>query len=166
HNMGTRLSNARLRGLYRLSLRRTARVAMGGAQVHGRFTADGTVDPARAVTVLNGIPVGRFRPDDARRRAARAQLGIADEAPVVGSVGRLVELKNQRMLIACMPALLEAHPGTRLVLVGDGPLLAGLRACAQSFDVLDQVVFAGAHDDVAALLPALDVFALPSRTEG
>src|SRR5690606_3028853 len=97
---------------------------------------------------------------------ARAQLGIADEAPVVGSVGRLVELKNQRMLIACMPALLEAHPGTRLVLVGDGPLLAGLRACAQSFDVLDQVVFAGAHDDVAALLPALDVFALPSRTEG
>lgn len=166
HNMGTRLSNARLRGLYRLSLRRTARVAMVGAQVHGRFTADGIVDPARAVTVLNGIPVGRFSPGEARRRAARAQLGIAEDAPVVGSVGRLVELKNHRLLIACMPALLAAHPTARLVLVGDGPLLAELRAYAQSLGVAAQVVFAGAHDDVAALLPALDIFALPSRTEG
>ena len=166
HNMGTRLSNARLRGLYRLSLRRTARVAMVGAQVHGRFTADGIVDPAQAVTVLNGIPVGRFRPDDARRHAARAQLGIDPDAPVVGSVGRLVELKNQRLLIACMPALLAVHPAVRLVLVGDGPLLAELRAFAQSLGVAGQVVFAGAHDDVAGLLPALDIFALPSRTEG
>src|SRR5690606_13275915 len=119
-----------------------------------------------AVSVLNGMPVGRFRPDGARRRAARARLGIADEAPVVGRVGRLVELKNQRMLIACMPALLAAHPAARLVLVGEGPLLVELRAFAQSLGVAGQVVFAGAHADVAALLPALDVFALPSRTEG
>src|SRR5690606_5156500 len=103
HNMGTRLSNARLRGLYRLSLRRTARVAMVGEQVHGRFTGDGLVDPARAVTVRNGIPVARFSSDDARRRAARAQLGIAEDAPVIGSVGRLVGLKNHHLLIACMP---------------------------------------------------------------
>lgn len=166
HNMGTRLSNARLRSLYRLSLRRTARVAMVGEQVHERFTADGIVDPAQAVTVLNGIPVGRFRPDDARRRAARAQLGIAGDAPVVGSVGRLVELKNHRLLIACMPALLAAHPATRLALIGEGPLLDELRAFAQSLGVAGQVVFAGAHADVDALLPALDIFALPSRTEG
>src|SRR5690606_35885559 len=127
---------------------------------------DGIVDPARAVTVLNGIPVGRFRPDDARRRAARTQLGLADDAPVIGSVGRLVELKNHRLLIACMPALLAVHPAVRLVLVGDGPMLAELRACAQSLGVAGHVVFAGAHDDVAGLLPALDIFALPSRTEG
>ena len=54
----------------------------------------------------------------------------------------------------------------RLVLVGDGPMLAELRASAQSLGVAGQVVFAGAHDDVAGLLPALDIFALPSRTEG
>jgi len=166
HNMGSRLSNARLRRLYRLSLRRTARVAMVGAQVHDRFVADGMVDPARAVTVLNGIPVARFAAGDSQRQEARARLGIPGDVPVIGTVGRLVELKNQRLLIGCLPQIQAAHPDARVVLVGEGPMLAELRAQAESLGVAGQVLFAGARDDIASLLPAFDIFALPSRTEG
>ena len=167
HNMGSRLSNRRLRWLYRWSLRKTAKVAMVGGQVHDRLVADGIVDAANAVTVLNGIPVQRFAdlPADQRVRA-RALLGIAQDDQVIGCVGRLVPLKNHRLLLSCLPRLLVLYPRLKVVLIGEGPLREELLAYARSLGVEAQVVFAGAHADVATLLPALDVFALPSRTEG
>ena len=167
HNMGSRLSNRRLRWLYRWSLRRTAKVAMVGGQVHDRLVADRIVDAANAVTVLNGIPVQRFAdlPADQPLRA-RALLGIAQDDQVLGCVGRLVPLKNHRLLLSCLPRLLVLHPRLKAVLIGEGPLREELLAYARSLGVEAQVVFAGAHADVATLLPALDVFALPSRTEG
>lgn len=166
HDMGMRLSNRRLRWLYRLSLLRTQRVAMVGRQVHERFVGAGYVPARRAETVLNGIPVGRFAPSPARRAAARRALGMPADVPVVGSVGRLVDLKNQRALIDALPGLAAAFPDVQLVLVGEGPLDAELRRHADASGVGGRVLFAGARPDVADLLPAFDVFALPSKTEG
>ncbi|MDH5833917.1 glycosyltransferase [Luteimonas kalidii] len=166
HNMGTRLDNRRLRLLYRWSLARTARVAMVGEQVRRRFVDDGTVSDARAVTVLNGIPVQRFGHDERARMAARERLGIPASVPLIGCVGRLVALKHHRLLIASVPALAVAQPDLRVVLVGDGPEETALRAQAASLGVADRILFTGARDDVSTLLPAFDVFALPSRTEG
>ena len=166
HNMGTRLDNRRLRLLYRWSLRHTARAAMVGEQVRRRFVDDGIVPAPLAATVLNGIPVRRFGRGADARAAARARLGIPPAAPVLGCVGRLVGLKNHRLLLGCLPQLAAAHPDVRLLLVGDGPLEATLKAEAVALGIADRVVFAGACDDVPALLPALDVFVLPSLTEG
>lgn len=166
HNMGSSLSGTRLRWLYRWSLRRTARVAMVGAQVHAHFVGSGMVRPAQAATVLNGVPVNLFRNDAAQRDEARARLGIAGDALVVGSVGRLVELKNHRLLLSCVPQLAASHPRLTVAIIGGGPLEAELRAYAAELGIADRVVFTGARDDVAALLPGLDIFALPSRTEG
>src|SRR5690606_13217439 len=53
-----------------------------------------------------------------------------------------------------------------VVLLGDGPLAETLRAQAAAAGVAGQVLMPGARDDVHALLPAFDVFALPSQTEG
>ena len=166
HDMGDRLSNRRLRWLYRLSLLRTRRVAMVGQQVHDRYVSTGMVNAGAAETVLNGIPVQRFTGSPARRLAARQAMGIAADVPVIGTVGRLVSLKNQRLLIEVLPALLASHPTLRLVLAGDGPLDSALRAQAVSLDVDGQVEFLGQRRDVADLLPGFDIFALPSLTEG
>jgi glycosyltransferase involved in cell wall biosynthesis len=125
------------------------------------------VAASKAVTVLNGIPVDRFAHTSLDQRArARAALGLSDDDLVVGCVGRLVPLKNHQLVLSCLPRLLLLHPGLKVAFIGEGPLLDDLRALAQSLGVSAQVVFAGAHADVAGLLPALDVFALPSRTEG
>lgn len=166
HNMGSRLSNRRLRTLYRWSLRKTARVAMVGRQVHDSLVDNGTVAASRAITVYNGVPVDRFDAGPAQRSHARALLGISDDELLIGCVGRLVELKNHRLLLACMPALLPDHPGLKAAFIGEGPLESDLRAFAEKLGISRQVMFLGARKDVAELLPALDVFALPSRTEG
>lgn len=166
HNMGTRLSARRLRWLYRASLKRTRAVVAVGAQVRERLVSDGTVPVELATLVRNGVPMARFGDARGRRDTARAQLGLAPESLVVGCVGRLVALKNHALVIAQLPSLLARFPALRLVLLGDGPLRDALAAQAGALGLGDRVLLAGTRPDVADLLPAFDVFALPSRTEG
>jgi len=166
HNMGTRLANRRLRWLYRLSLARTARIALVGCQVHDRLVNTGIVAPARARTVLNGVAVERFASTAESRDVARAALDIAPDELLVGCVGRLVELKNHRLLLTCAAGLVATWPRLRIALIGDGPLAGELRELAETLGIGGRVLFLGARDDVAELLPALDLFVLPSRTEG
>lgn len=163
HNMGARLSNRRLRGLYRWSLRHTARVAMVGRQVRDSLLSMGIVDASKADVVLNGVPVGRQAGD---RASARASLGIPGDALLIGCVGRLVALKNHRLVIDTFPALLASHPNLHLAVIGEGPLQGELQARIDALGLSERVHLTGARDDVPGLLPAFDVFVLPSRTEG
>lgn len=165
HNMGTRLSNRRLRWLYRASLWRTRRVAMVGTQVRDRFVGRGFVGEGKAEVVLNGIPFDRFAAAAATRASARAALGVAADALVAGCVGRLVPVKNHALLLDGLPWLRERHPRLHVVLAGDGPLDAELRAQAAALGVSDHVTI-GSRGDVAAVLPAYDVYVQPSLSEG
>jgi len=166
HDMGMRLSHARLRRLFQMSLWRTARVAMVGQQVHDRYMALGMVPPSRAETVLNGIPVARFANTPAHKGQARAKLKLSEQDLVIGCVGRLVGLKNHRLLIGLMPELLATHPTLKLVIVGYGELHEALAQQARDLGVAHAVTITGQRSDVSDLLPAFDVFALPSLTEG
>lgn len=121
------------------------------------------VAPARLHTVPNGIRLERYHPDPAARAEARAELGLGD-AWVVGTVGRIDEFKNQGMLVRALAPRLSSR--LRLVIIGDGPARAALEAEVARLPEPRWVVLAGRRMDVPRLLPALDVFALPSRSEG
>lgn len=166
HDMGMRLSNRKLRWLFTLSLMRTARVAMVGQQVHDQYLKSGLVKPDRALAVLNGIPVARFTWTPERRDHARHALGLNSGDLVLGCVGRLAALKNHAHVIDVMPALVRAHPSLKLVIVGDGPMHSALSSQVERLGLQAHVVLAGQRSNVADLLPAFDVFALPSQTEG
>lgn len=91
--------------------------------------------------------------------------GRADDAPVhVVFLGRLVERKGPRELLAAMAALPATVRPWRLTLAGRGPLLEDLRARAAAAGIADRVEFPGfvAEEDKAALLAGADVVALPS----
>ncbi len=114
--------------------------------------------------VENGVDLSAFRPDQQARGEARAELRIPKDAWVVGTVGRLVDDKNPGLLLrAALPLLGDQ---ARLLFVGDGPLAAELRALAAGHEAGRFARFLGARQDVPRLMAALDVFALPSRTEG
>lgn len=166
HDMGTRLSNRRLRWLFKWSIRRSQGVAMVGQQVHDRFIRDGYVPAHKAMTLLNAVPVEEFGVTPERRSAARLELGLDDDEIVVGCVGRLVELKNHLGLIRQWPAVLVSHPRARLVLIGEGPLRPQIEQQIHDLGLGERVLLAGIRANVSQLLPGLDVFALPSFTEG
>ena len=98
------------------------------------------------------------------RSAARAALGLDDQVPVVGTVGRIDYQKAPEHLIAAIARL--RHLDATAVWIGSGPGLAEARELVRREGLLDRFVFAGERSDVAALLPAFDVFAMASRYEG
>jgi len=132
----------------------------------GRFAA--AFGPDAALEPLPpGVDAEVFRPDPQARAALRRRYGLGD-APVVTCVSRLVARKGQDQLLRVLPQLRARVPGTRLLLVGDGPDAARLRRLADAHGVAEHVVFTGSVP--AAELPAHhaagDVFALPCRTRG
>lgn len=123
--------------------------------------------PVPVEVVAHGIDTQRLHPAGAEARAAaRRTLGLAADAPVVGTVGNFTAKKDQATLLDAAARLHGEHPGLRVVLVGSGPLEADLRARARQLGLGEAALFAGSRDDVFELLPAFDLFALSSRFEG
>jgi sugar transferase (PEP-CTERM/EpsH1 system associated) len=118
---------------------------------------------SRMHTIANGIRLDRYHPDPTVRARTRAELQLGD-AWVVGTVGRLDAYKNQSLLVRAMAPLLAR--GARLVIVGDGPTRADVEAAVKALPDPSRVVMTGRRMDVPQLMPAFDVFALSSQTEG
>jgi glycosyltransferase involved in cell wall biosynthesis len=114
-------------------------------------------------TIANGIRLDRYHPDADARAQTRVELGLGD-AWVVGTVGRLDAFKNQRLLVRAMAPLLSSH--VRLVIVGDGPARADVEAEIAKLPDPTWVVMTGRRMDVPRIMPAFDVFALSSKSEG
>jgi glycosyltransferase involved in cell wall biosynthesis len=124
--------------------------------------------PAERVRVIwNGAPLGEFAPADrARALGVRRELGLPEEAMVVGTIGRLNAQKGHTHLLDAAALLRDRLPDLRMLIVGDGDLMDGLRKQAARLHLEDRVVFAGHRTDVPDLLAALDVFCISSLYEG
>jgi len=133
-----------------------------------RFLVDSRAVPdGRVRLIYNGAPLEEFAPTGPERGLrVRASLGIPEDAPVVGSIGRLNAQKGHRFLLEAAPAVLARHPAARLLIVGDGDLMEDLRSQAGGLEASDRVLFAGHRADVPDVLAALDVFCISSLYEG
>ncbi|MCE9575110.1 MAG: glycosyltransferase [Deltaproteobacteria bacterium] len=118
----------------------------------------------KLVVIPNGIRLERFAPNPALRAAVRAELGIPDDAWVVGTVGRLDDYKNQAMLVRVMAPVLGDK--VRVVIVGDGPTRAQVEAAVAALPEPRFAHVLGRRMDVDRIVPSFDVFALTSLTEG
>ncbi len=99
--------------------------------------------------------------------AAPARLeGVGPEHVVIGTVARFVPVKGLDTLLEAARQLVRHAPGTRLLLVGDGPLLPALRARAEALGIAGAVLLPGHRPDVRPYLAAMDLFVLPSLAEG
>lgn len=116
--------------------------------------------------VPNAIELEKFAFNQGAREALRAELNIASTAFVVGHIGRFMEQKNHHFLIEVFSGLIDRHPESVLVLIGDGPLRGEIENRARELGIFDSVRFLGQRDDVAALYSTFDVFCLPSLYEG
>jgi glycogen(starch) synthase len=116
--------------------------------------------------IHNGISPRGWRPPAASVRAARAAHS-PDGAPVVVYFGRLEWEKGVHDLLAALPRVRRAFPGTRLVVAGQGRQASALVEQARKLRVRRSVDFVGHLPDrsLVALLAAADVVVLPSRYE-
>lgn len=124
----------------------------------------------RGQVVGNGVDAHRFAP--VPRADARRRFKLPDPARVLITVGGLVERKGFHRVIACLPALLKAHPDLHYLVVGgpcpEGDMTQALKDQAQALGLADRVHFLGpiSPDDLKWPLSAADVFVLSTRNEG
>lgn len=114
----------------------------------------------------NAIDLSMFRSDAVVRASMRAELGVSDDAFVVGHIGRMAPPKNHRRLLSIFRVLLDIEPRALLVLVGDGPLKDNIKMEVERLGVTERVRFLGQRPDAPRLYQAFDVFCLPSVYEG
>ena len=114
--------------------------------------------------IINGVDTERFKPQN--KSDVRASLSIPNDAVVIGSVGRLVPVKDFPTLIKGFSKLDHSSFDLRLVLVGDGTERESLEALVAGLDLQDKVTFTGRRDDVEKIVSCFDLFVLPSLSEG
>jgi glycosyltransferase involved in cell wall biosynthesis len=166
HDMGVHARTRRLDRIYRGVMPATSAVVAVCEAARAAFVERALV-PARLLSVIhNGIEPCAL-PTDAERGSARRALGLqdADRRLVVGTVGRLNTVKRIDVLVEAWRHVADARDA-HLVVVGDGPERAALESLVRSRGLERCVSFVGARMDVRNLLPAFDLFALSSDTEG
>ena len=169
---GTEVPLSRDRARRRLivkALQQTARIFAVSTSLKNHAASLG-IDEARIRVVGNGVDSQKFQP--LPKQQARSQLGLPQGAPVLISVGGLVERKGFHRVIECLPQLCRQFPGLRYLIVGgagpEGDWGERLRTQAAQLDLADNVIFLGALPSGELRLPlsAADVFVLATRNEG
>ena len=169
HGMGSAQAGSVKERLFRMSLLRTAAVAMVCERAKDHFIANGMVPRRLAHVVLNGIRVEKFTTGSRTfaRRGACLRSVCAQDAFVVGTVGRLNWAKDQALLVNSFARLHEQLPLATLVIVGSGELRRGPgSADCRPRDRGHTCCSSAIAATCPSCCPAFDIFAATSVTEG
>ena len=164
---GTRLKYKVIRRIYSPFVSRYVALS---SQIE-RYLHEGVgVQASRIARICNGVDTQRFQPRGEDRGLLEGSPFNMSNLTVLGTVGRLQAVKDQSNLLQAFALLLQWAPGQarrlRLMIVGDGPLRKNLEAQVARLGLDAHVWFAGARNDIPAVMRAMDVFVLPSRAEG
>lgn len=161
------LKSARLRLASRMLNHRYDRIVAPSTAILDAVAASERAPRERMRCIPNGVDAARFRPADApSRQRLRTQLGLAPDALLIGCVADLFAVKRHVDLVDAFARVRDEFPQAHLLLIGEGPLRGAIETRAQERRAEEGVHMPGSRKDVDALLPALDVFALASDTEG
>ena len=143
----------------------TRLIALGEAQ-RRELLDFGIGRPEQVLSIPLGFELAPFLA--APRGALRRELGLADETPLVGILGRLAPIKRHDVFVRAAARIAERRPTAHFVVIGDGELLAETQRLAAALGLAERVHFLGwrAHGELPALLADLDVLANTSDNEG
>jgi sugar transferase (PEP-CTERM/EpsH1 system associated) len=125
------------------------------------------ISPSRIRVIHNGIDTRLFAPNLQARRQILEKAGVPVDRFVVGSVGRLVPIKDHGTLLKSAELLVHRGADVHVLLAGSGPELTRHKQYLENSSALaGRVTFLGSSDNVSEILNAMDVFVLPSISEG
>jgi L-malate glycosyltransferase len=130
----------------------------------GRILEAGGIEPARLVTVHEGIDLEHVAA--APHVSLHETFALPAGGPVVLNVAAMVPHKGQRHLLEAMRHVVHVVPDTRLVILGEGELRVQLERQVIDLGLTEHVLMPGFRPDVLSLLKTCDVFVLSSVMEG
>jgi glycosyltransferase involved in cell wall biosynthesis len=125
----------------------------------------GVAPPEKIEVIPLGLDLRPFAGETPRGRL-RAGLGLGPDECLIGSVGRLVPVKNHRMFLHAAGALRRSGRRVKFAVVGDGELRAELEAEAHALELNGDVFFTGWRRDLPNVYADLDLLVNSSLNEG
>ncbi|MDE0003326.1 MAG: glycosyltransferase [Rhodospirillaceae bacterium] len=161
-----RVDNRELALWARLKYRPYSVVAAISAAVETELVQQVGLDPTRVVRVASAVDTERHRPD----HAARARLAVTLNNPpgsiVIGVVAQLIPRKGHALLLDCLQEVISRHPEVQVLCFGRGPQERALRRRIAAHGLAEHVRLMGFRDDLAVIMPGLDLLVHPARREG
>lgn len=119
--------------------------------------------PQKAVTVHSGVDGSRFnQPSNALHNLLR----LPSDAVLVGNTSALADHKDYPTFIRSASRLVVKHPNMHFVIFGNGKERENILAHIDALNLHECIHLTGFRNDIFMLLPCLDVFFMPSKTEG
>jgi glycosyltransferase involved in cell wall biosynthesis len=123
------------------------------------------VDPTKIEVIGSAVDLEKFRPRRDRTKFRR-EIGVADNIPLIGNVGMIRPDKGQLQLVKAASLVLEKHPDSRFVIVGQGTgiLKRGInvRNAIDKAGLGDKIIMAGYRWDTPNVYAACDMIVIAS----
>jgi len=133
------------------------------SQIERKCKAEGEV--SRVTCIRNGIDL-EGKSAQADRWRTRKELSVDLGTCLIGTVGRLTPVKGISYLLQAARILMHQGANVKVLVVGDGSIRQDLMTQTRDLGISENVVFLGHREDTDVLLQALDIFVLPSLSEG
>jgi glycosyltransferase involved in cell wall biosynthesis len=158
------------KSVYKLADRYSARyvtqyIAVSKA-LKDRLVTKRGISAEKISVIYNGVELDQYDPKLCSPEEARFSLGIKDNYPIVGTIGRLVYQKGLPYFLEAAARVYFHNKEVRFVIIGQGSEEASLKNLADSLGITHACTFAGQRFDIDRLLSAFDIFVLPSLLEG
>jgi glycosyltransferase involved in cell wall biosynthesis len=152
-------------------------VAVGPSVAHDYenviFSKNRLKDKEQLVVINNGVDINFVIKQATVDPLIRQEVGLHNQAFVIGSVGRFETIKGYDLLITAFSKLLKKIPNKelkirpiQLCLVGDGRQRYDLEKLVKNLKIQDNVIFTGMREDHHRFYPLFNCFALSSYSEG
>jgi glycosyltransferase involved in cell wall biosynthesis len=159
-----RLKSRLYHALDRWMLRRSADLIIAVSRRMAEELRESGFRPTMVTCIHNGLDVSQVRAARTREEVRR-ELGIGSDVLLIGTAGRLSPVKGQAGLLRAAARILETDQA-RFLIVGEGPLGSQLLSLAQALSIDHACHFIGPRSDVFDFMAAMDIFVLPSLSEG
>ena len=124
------------------------------------------VQSNRFKIIHNAVDYNKFKYNETTRKKVRKELKIKDNEILIGHVGRFTNQKNHTFLIDIFHEITKINSNVKLIMIGTGIEEDEIKEKVKKLNLQEKVIFAGFKDDVSTYYQAIDIFILPSLSEG
>ncbi len=123
------------------------------------------ISPKKITVIPNGIEIKKFS-INVNKEKKRKELEFKNNDFLIGCVANLRKVKGHQYLLKALKKVTNKYPKTKLVLVGKGEERKNLEKLISDLGISKQVAFLGQRNDVPEILKIIDIFVLPTLSEG
>ena len=116
--------------------------------------------------INNGIDFAKFTFSSKYRQEIRDEFNVDDSIKLIGNVAAFLPVKNHTFLIDVFKEYNKFNSKSKLLLVGEGPLKSFIEEKTKEYDLENNVIFTGKREDAYKIYSALDLYIIPSISEG